>query len=181
MTYKKSLEIAFRYADSEESDFDYPDMFYTLADEAQKLIATKGDYITKSVCAEITDDKTFTLPDDFYEFESVLSEDGTNAAYRIADNNHIVFENAGKYTILYHSLPDTVDDDTPDDYVYQVPEYTHPAIPYYIAYRLIETDDITLSTALKNQWNLYMSIFNKTRRAKRKKIINVYGRGGTCL
>lgn len=176
MTYKKSLETAFRYADSEESDFDYPGMFYTLADEAQMLIATNGDWATKSVEIDATDGEPQKLPDDFYEFESVTAEGGFNAVYRLINNGEIEFAAPGKYLLTYHSLPDTIDENTPDDYVYQVPEYTHRAIPYYIAYRLIETDDITLSTALKNQWNLYMSVFNKTRRAKSKKIANIFGR-----
>lgn len=176
MTYKQSLDIAFRYADSEKSDFDYPDMFHTLANEAQMLIATKGDGIMKSVDVEAsqTADLKAELPSDFFELRDVADSNGNSVTADIQERGRLILPKAGKYTVTYYALPTIINENTPEDYEYEVPIYTHAAIPYYIAYRLVGTDDAQLYTALENQWGMYMSIFKQTGKARVKKIVNVY-------
>ena len=194
MTYKESLETAFRYADSERSDFDYPDMFHTLANEAQMLIATQGDKILREREIEVIgqslsladgEPAPFTqgsqrgyelmLPEDVYEVRNILDVRGNPVTFDTYERGVAIVPAPGTYKVIYYALPKVIDENTPDDYEYEVPLYTHVAIPYYIAYRLVGTDDTTLYQALKNQWNMYMGIFNQTGKARVKKIVNVYG------
>ncbi len=186
MTYKQSLEIAFRYADSEKSDFDYPDMFHTLANEAQMLIATKGDGILRECEAEAVltipqspdeplKNYELKLPEDVFEVRSIIDAYGRPVTFDIRERGVAIVPSLGTYKVTYYALPSVIDENTADDYEYEVPLYTHAAIPYYIAYRLVGTDDAQLYTALENQWGMYMSIFKQTGKARVKKIVNVYG------
>ncbi len=203
MTYKESLEIAFRYADSTESDFDYKEMFYTLADEAQKLIAIYGRHILRTIeivpfpedgfvtvsaggnvsnvpCSDFGKEVKIQMPDDFHALSPqgiVYADDYTLPVdYKFVGETVLSIVPDDKYTVNYYALPNTIDENTPDDYVYEVDSDTHNAIPYYIAYRLVGTDDITLYQALKNQWDLYLSLFNDRAKCVRKQIRNFYGR-----
>ena len=188
MTYKESLDTAFRYADSERSDFDYPDMFHTLANEAQMLIATQGDKILRE--CEVSTSSTASgppsprgegngfelkLPEDLYEIRGIVDQNGRPVEYEVYERGIAIVPKLGSYKVIYYALPEIIDENTADNYEYEVPLYTHVAIPYYIAYRLVGTDDTTLYQALKNQWNMYMGIFNQTGKARVKKIVNVYG------
>jgi hypothetical protein len=115
------------------------------------------------------------LPEDLFEVRNILDAYGNPVTFDVYERGIAIVPAPGTYKVIYYALPKVIDENTPDDYEYEVPLYTHVAIPCYIAYRLVGTDDAQLYTALENQWGMYLSIFNQTGKARVKKIVNVYG------
>ena len=187
MTYKESLEIAFLKTDSEASDYD-SGLFPVLANEAQMYIAKYGTHIVRKWEYEVKEVPfADNLPDDFYRVaplglvrkedeqsgaeyyigeDSVVNDDGT-----VEPKNIINIEETGNFVLYYWALPKdlTSADVDLENYEYEVASHTHVAIPSYIGYQLVKTDDVQLAQILLNEWNKYLSLFDdKTKAVKRK-------------
>jgi hypothetical protein len=74
------------------------------------------------------------------------------------DSNILIVDCVGTIDVTYYANPIDITKNTNDTYVFEVSPDTHVAIPYYIAYNLVMSDDVALSTQLKNEWNKYMSV-----------------------
>lgn len=178
MTYKESLKQAFLKTDSEESDYE-SDIFPILANEAQMFIAMYGTHITKMAEIEVTAaPKTVKLPEDFYRISPkglVYSEDEKVCAdMYMSDDGNMVINETGNFVLYYYALPTDISKEGMDlsDYEYEVDKSTHVAIPSFIGYQLVRTDDVQLAQILLNEWNKYMSLFTDREKATYKKIRN---------
>ena len=179
MTYKESLETAFLKTDSESSDYESK-LFPILANEAQLYIAKYGTHIVRKT--EFTVDTypfKAELPNDFYRTSPiglVNAEDETvGADYYIAEDNYIVINSTGNFVLYYWALPRDITKMTDEErncYEYEIPEHTHIAIPSYIGYQLVKTDDVQLAQILLNEWNKYLSLFDDKVKAVKRKIHN---------
>ncbi len=152
MTYKESLEIAFLKTDSESSDYESK-LFPVLAHEAQVYIAKYGTHIVRKIDIEVSSIPFKTpLPEDFYRTSPmglVSAWDETEGIdYYIAEDNYIVINDTGSFVLYYWALPRDItkmSDEELDTYEYEVAEHTHTAIPSYIGYQLVKTDDVQLA------------------------------------
>lgn len=181
MTYKESLDIAFLKTDGDASDYE-SGLFPVLANEAQMYIAKYGSHIVRSV--EFVVEKAphkMQLPDDFYRIAPmgiVSKEDDTEGVdYYIAEDEFLVINETGNFVLYYWALPKDITKMTDEErsaYQYEVPSHTHNAIPSYIGYQLVKTDDVQVAQILLDEWNRYLSLFDdKTKAVKRKIRSNV--------
>ena len=179
MTYKESLDIAFLKTDSEASDYEAK-LFPYLANEAQMYIAKYGTHIVRKIEYEV--EKTpfkVALPDDFYRASPmglVDAEDELNGIdYYIAEDSFIVINKSGKFVFYYWALPKDLTKLTYEEleaYEYEVAGHTHVAIPAYIGYQLVKTDDVQLAQILMDEWNKYLSLFDDKVKAVKRRIRN---------
>ncbi len=177
MTYKESLDIAFLKTDSESSDYESK-LFPVLANEAQMYIAKYGTHIVRKI--EIEADTTpyrVKLPDDFYRVAlqgMVYADDELEGAdFHIVDDNTIVVSDEGKYNFYYYALPNDLtklNDEELDQYEYEIASDTHVAIPSYIGYQLVKSDDVQLAQVLMDEWNRYLSLFDDPVKTIRRRI-----------
>ena len=167
MTYKESLDIAFLKTDSESSDYESK-LFPVLANEAQMYIAKYGTHIVRKIEIE-TDNVPYRmkLPKDFYKVAlqgMVYADDEYKGAeYYIVDDNNIVVSEEGKFNFYYYALPTDLtrlSDEELDNYEYEIAGDTHIAIPSYIGYQLVKSDDVQLAQILMDEWNRYLSLFD---------------------
>ena len=176
MTYKESLDMAFLKTDSEASDYDSK-LFPILANEAQMYIAKYGTHIVRKI--EIDADNTpykAKLPDDFYRvaLQGMVNADDEleGVEYYIVDDNNLVVNEEGKFNFYYYALPNDLtklSDEELEAYEYEVASDTHVAIPSYIGYQLVKSDDVQLAQVLMDEWNKYLSLFDdKVKFVKRK-------------
>lgn len=179
MTYKESLKQAFLKTDSEEADYD-SGIFPILANEAQLYIAKYGTHIVRK--AEIKADKPqyrVKLPEDFYRFAPlglVYADDETRGVdCYAAEDGTLVVRSAGDFVLYYYALPKDLTSGTVDleTYEYEVAPHTQAAIPSYIGYQLVKTDDVQLAQILKNEWDKYMSLFDDQSKAVKKRISSI--------
>lgn len=179
MTYKQSLDIAFLKTDSESSDYE-SGLFPVLANEAQMYIAKFGTHITRMVEIKVEKAPFKTqLPEDFYMVSPrglVSNADELEGIdYYIAEDNFIVINDVGDFSLYYWALPKDLTkltDEELEAYEYEVAEHTHVAIPSYIGYQLIKTDDVQLAQILMNEWNKYLSLFDDKQKAVKRRIQN---------
>lgn len=177
MTYKESLDIAFLKTDSESSDYESK-LFPVLANEAQMYIAKYGTHIVRKI--EIEADTTpyrVKLPDDFYRVAlqgMVYADDELEGAdFHIVDDNTIVVSDEGKYNFYYYALPNDLtklNDEELEAYEYEIASDTHVAIPSYIGYQLVKSDDVQLAQVLMDEWNKYLSLFDDPVKTIKRKI-----------
>lgn len=179
MTYKESIDIALLKTDSEESDYER-ELFTVLANEAQLYIAKYGTHIVRKIDIEVEKAPFKTaLPDDFYRESPmglVNAEDElTGIDHYIAEDNYLVINETGKFVFYYWALPKDLTkltDEELEAYEYEVADHTQVAIPSYIGYQLIKTDDVQLAQILMNEWNKYLSLFDDRQKAVQRKIQN---------
>ena len=176
MTYKESLNIAFFKTDIDASDYD--ESYYTyLANEAQMYIAKYGTHIVRRI--EIEADNVpyrFKLPDDFYKVAlqgMVYADDELEGAdYHLTDDGYAVVNEKGVFAFYYYALPSDLTKlsyEELESYEYETAEETHIAIPSYIGYQLVKSDDVQLAQILMDEWNKYMSLFDdKVKFVKRR-------------
>lgn len=187
MTYKESLEQAFLKTDSEKGDYE-AGIFPALAHEAQMYIAMYGTHIKRTdeiTVQAVNGDSVaeggniYTLPDDFYRFDTgkIVYRDSPriSAAWHMTGSGTVAFEQTGTYLLKYWAKPQDLTqmtDEERDGYTYEVAPETHVAIPFYIGYQLVKTDDVQLAQMLLNEWNKYMSLFDDAVKAAEKRITN---------
>ena len=177
MTYKESLDIAFLKTDSESSDYESK-LFPVLANEAQMYIAKYGTHIVRKIEIE-TDNVPYRmkLPKDFYKVAlqgMVYADDEYKGAeYYIVDDNNIVVSEEGKFNFYYYALPTNLtqlSDEELETYEYEIAGDTHVAIPAYIGYQLVKSDDVQLAQVLMDEWNKYLSLFDGPVKTIKRKI-----------
>ncbi len=178
MTYKESIKQALLKTDSEETEYDAA-IFPVLANEAQMYIAKYGTHICRQ--AEYVVTSPFckvALPKDFYRVSPPglvhKADRQTGAEYSILGDEIELCE-CGEFVLHYYALPTdlTLDDADLETYEYEVRGDAHIAIPSYIGYQLVKTDDVQLAQILKNEWDKYMMLFDDDKKAVQKKIKNV--------
>ena len=85
------------------------------------------------------------------------------AEYYIVDDNNIVVSEEGKFNFYYYALPTDItklSDEELETYEYEIAGDTHIAIPSYIGYQLVKSDDVQLAQILMDEWNRYLSLFD---------------------
>lgn len=177
MTYKESLDIAFLKTDSEASDYDSK-LFPVLANEAQVFIAKYGTHIVRKLDIEVESAPFKTLlPDDFYRASPMglvdAEDEQRGIDYYIGEDDFIVINDKGKFVFYYWALPKDItkmSDEERNSYEYEVASHTHVAIPSYIGYQLVKTDDVQLAQILLNEWNKYLSLFDDKVKAVKRRI-----------
>ena len=179
MTYKESLNIAFLKTDSEESDFEIG-LFPVLANEAQMYIAKYGTHIVRKIDIEVEKaPHKVELPADFYRSSPMglvnADDELTGIDHYIAEDNYLVVNESGNFVFYYWALPKDItkmSDEELEGYEYEVADHTQVAIPSYIGYQLVKTDDVQLAQILLNEWNKYLSLFDDKTKAVNRKIKN---------
>ncbi len=177
MTYKQSVDIAFLKTDSKSSDYESK-LFPVLANEAQMYIAKYGTHIVRKLDIEVEKAPFKTkLPDDFYRVALQGLVDANDELrgidYLIAEDNFIVINDTGKFVLYYFALPKDLtkmSDEELETYEYEVSEHTHVAIPAYIGYQLVKTDDVQLAQILMDEWNRYLSLYDDKIKAVKRRI-----------
>lgn len=178
MTYGEAVRIALLKADAEKDDFD-SGLFAPAADEAQKKIAYFGRHIKKRHTLTIekapVEIDLGELNPSAYEIKGIVKRGSKDSVdYYFIDETHLSVNDTGTFDIHYYAKPHDITDETEDDYVFEVPDDTHVAIPFYIAYELTKTDDEILAQMSLNEWNRYMSLFDDKPFVIQRRIENKY-------
>ena len=99
----------------------------------------------------------------------VVNDDGS-----VEIKNKINIKETGDFVLYYWALPKdlTAEGVDLDNYEYEVAPHTHVAIPAFIGYQLVKTDDVQLAQILLNEWNKYLSLFDDKTKTINKKIRN---------
>lgn len=179
MTYKESLDIAFLKTDSEASDYD-SGLFPVLANEAQMYIAKYGTHIVRKAEYKVdTIPYKVNLPEDYYRTAPLglvrTEDEQTGVEYYIGEDNVLNIEETGNFAFYYWALPKDLTKlsaEELENYEYEVSPHTQVAIPAFIGYQLIKTDDVQLAQILMNEWNKYLSLFDDKTKAVKRKIRN---------
>lgn len=174
MTYKEAIDTAMKLIDSERSDFD-ESLFPFFADTAQKKVAMYGKRIERVKTIEKPDNTEIEIEiPDFYRLIRTEVRGSKKQVNYYGYENKFVTDTEGTIDVYYYAMPETIDNETLDTYEFETDIETHNAIPYYIGYELVKTDDTTLAQMLLNEWNRYMSIFVNEPKVVKKQIKDVY-------
>jgi len=158
MTLNQAFEAATIYARTDLSAFTKALLCY-YADIAQKEIAISAAPIVKRFDVSKSNSKPvcYDMPKDSIGFDKIIRRGSALPVnYSFDDAGRIVISDYGKLDIYYRVLPDTVNENTPDSYSFEVDVRTHRAIPFYIAYRLSDNEEIMQGCLAK--WNKLNSL-----------------------
>lgn len=136
---------------------------FTITNLAFYAVTFKSvDYIPAYQDCEKYDLKT--LVPDFHHVEDVYYN-GVNTKYSQTntyafEGDHILVlrsDKPGNYLVWYRSFPQTVTNDTTDDYIFDLPEDLMLLIPIYIASELYKEDDLAIATSYRNEFEVELS------------------------
>ena len=85
----------------------------------------------------------------------------------------MVINETGRFVFYYWALPKDLtklSDEELEAYEYEVSAHTHVAIPSYIGYQLVKTDDVGIAQILMDEWNKYLSLFDDKIKAVKRRI-----------
>ena len=89
--------------------------------------------------------------------------------YNAYKKNNKEREENDYYATPTREVENILSDEELESYEYETAEETHIAIPSYIGYQLVKSDDVQLAQILMDEWNRYMSLFDdKVKFVKRR-------------
>lgn len=152
--YRLRMNNLADYAQNEISDKVGIDSTYTINDETT-ITATEDGY------------KKYDLPEDLKEFRFARWASEPFYDYRIEDRQFWIYEAyTGTFVLVYHKYPATIDDDTDDDYEFDVDSYAHGVIPYYLGGMVLADENANISDKLLNiYYERLGKLYKRTLRA----------------
>lgn len=131
----------------------------------------------------------YTLPDDFYQFVSgsvLKTLDGhilhTNC-FMLQGHKYLFVpaDEAGDYEITYYRYPELLPDDPDEDAELDNTPDTHLAIPYYVASKLLMSDDEFQCALCTNTWDDKLRMMQPDVHMEVRHVTDVYGFNGFSL
>ncbi len=167
MTLLEANEQVFALLDEEEDEnilIKLP-AFY---DYAQKQIATTVDHISANLKIEVEDSSEIDLNElvkeklgkKLFKVQKIVSD----AAHEHVFGFIYKFEK-GTYRLFVYVYPDTISEETDEDYEFEISEEACPALVYYAASQVVVTDtDQRQYYAFLDRYNNVLQNISDTRR-----------------
>lgn len=105
----------------------------------------------------------YTMPTDFYQLNKVVFKGNQSDGYPYVNTADFYWEgrdviainyyNKGEYSIFYYRYPTTIDDTTPDAYVFEVDEDAAQALPFAVAADMFRDESSGIS-------DRFMALYN---------------------
>ena len=143
------------------------------------VIVNLGDLPHEQIGAQVR----YTLPDDFYQLVSGLvmrTVDGrllhTNQ-FMVQGKQCLIVpaEEAGDYEITYYRYPALLPDEPDDNAMLDNTPDTHLAIPYYVASKLLMSDDEFQCALCNNTWDEKLRMMQQDINVEVRTVEDVYG------
>ncbi len=144
------------------------DLAYKELAQNKKIIATKT-YQEKSDDEKEDKYTAYTLPSDMYQIKNVfmVNKDNKkcNADYYIVGNNKIyINDNTEGQTILeYYKYPQTIDEETEDDFYLEIDQDAQSILPYKVADDILKTDPSADYTAFATEYQRKLQLLDSRR------------------
>lgn len=105
----------------------------------------------------------YAMPEDFRSLRKVWADEEPRR-YRWKAGKILIPERDGtkKIEIEYNATPQTITEDTPDEYVFEVSEEAAAALPFYVAAMTLAVDLVTDGDKLMQMYNLMMADLHDT-------------------
>ncbi len=148
--------------------------YAAVADMAQKMLAAVVSKIVKTYSVTVSGEAEVTLPKDFTKLVRVrLKNSGEFTNYQLSGNRLYII-GTGEYEICYEAVPSDIKESKSDFYVFEIPQYAHFAIPYYMVYQLLKATDAETAQVCLNEWNRLLSVLGNAPVTVSKVIENCY-------
>ncbi len=171
MNFKEAIDKACVIGDFQKEDYSR-EQYALVADQAQKIL---GELCSKIINVyPVTGNASYEMPPDFKRLVRVRRHKSAEASVYELMGNVLYIENDGNYDVYYEAVPGDINANTPDSYIFEIPEYAHFAIPYYIVYQLLKSTDTDTAQAALTEWNKYAALLTNQQKAVQKQIENRY-------
>ncbi len=142
---KKVLQLIEEIDDTQPSLTNDPDIekkLNTVINAIQFELA-RMKKIHTSTTEEVTADEPFdmTLLPDFYQLRLLRFKNayGEDSSYELVENM-VLFSEDGEATFFYYKYPETITEDTPDNYEFELSADALEILPYGVAGDLLKSD-----------------------------------------
>lgn len=138
MTLGQAKQKTLRLLD-EKTDKDYRGKFNLFFDTGQRKVATQAKPIIKTRIF-LTQGQPLPLPEDVFQVRRIQTQNGAAQDFRFTGNDILL--PAGSYLLEYSAYPQTIGEDTPDSYEFEIDADVQDALPYFVAAQcLIKEND----------------------------------------
>lgn len=171
MNFKEAIDKSCVIGDFQKEDYSR-EQYALVADQAQKIL---GELCSKIINVyPVTGNASYEMPPDFKRLVRVRRHKSAEASVYELMGNVLYIENEGNYDVYYEAVPGDINANIPDSYIFEIPEYAHFAIPYYIVYQLLKSTDTDTAQAALTEWNKYAALLTNQQKAVQKQIENRY-------
>lgn len=136
--------------------------FEATEDNIDSLITMPEDFIA------FGDDVNYLIYNDKLIDKKVRREANDNDDFEYVGSNQIMFHTIGKYLISYDAIW-TFFSNPADKDILEMPADVISCLPSYIASQCMKIDDETMSTILKNEYEVFVARINDTNYKSTKK------------
>ncbi len=144
------------------------DLAYQELAQNKKIIATKT-YQGKS--DEQREDRytSYTLPSDLYQIKNVFVLDENNRKknadyYTLGNNKIYINDNIDGQTIVeYYKYPQTINEDTDDDFYLEIEQDAQSILPYKVADDILKTDPSADYTSFATEYQRKLQLLDNRR------------------
>ena len=144
------------------------DLAYNELAQNKKIVATK---IYQEKSDEEKEDKytAYTLPSDMYQIKNVFMLDNNNkrcnADYYVLGSNKIYINDnsKGKTVLEYYKYPQTINEETEDDFYLEIDQDAQSILPYKVADDILKTDPSADYTAFATEFQRKLQLLDNRR------------------
>lgn len=125
---------------------------------------------------------TVNLPSSFMQLNKLryFSSNNTILRYYIQPGKlKIHKDNLGKFELEYYAFPDTITEETEDDYELELDIDAQMVLPYYVASDILKSDVSANYTAFEAKYNAKIEVLMRSAQAKNESLITINQMFGT--
>lgn len=172
---KKAYELLDEYGTGGALDQDLETRIADHFDIAQKEIAKTAKIVKTVVMDEAGEAE---MPEDFYALCGVWKNGRNVTRYRTWIAGRLLVMPGETVTVEYYAMPATIDEDTPDEWEFEVSEAACQAMPFFVAAQILSSDLVNDPSFYMQTYQMMVATLPQTPPGGAMRVRNSFYGGG---
>lgn len=151
---RRVYELLDEYGDGSGVDEELEIKMAGLFDMAQKQVAQLQPIVRMWTVEREEGVTEYAMPRDFRSLRRVWADGEATGRYRWRAGKIRLPEDGAKVEVEYNATPQTLNDDTTDEYIFEVSEEAAAAIPFFVAAMTLAADMVQNGDRLMGMYNV---------------------------
>lgn len=151
---RRVYELLDEYGDGSGVDEELEIKMAGLFDMAQKQVAQIQPIVRMWTVEREEGVTEYAMPRDFRSLRRVWADGEATGRYRWRAGKIRLPEDGAKVEVEYNATPQTLNDDTTDEYIFEVSEEAAAAIPFFVAAMTLAADMVQNGDRLMGMYNV---------------------------
>lgn len=151
---RRVYELLDEYGDGSGVDEELEIKMAGLFDMAQKQVAQLQPIVRIWPVERVDGVTEYAMPQDFRTLRRVWADGRVTRRYRWRAGKIRLPEDGAAVEVEYNATPQTINDETPDEYIFEVSEEAAAALPFFVAAMTLAADMVQNGDRLLGMYNI---------------------------